>query len=473
MKKISILIIIFAFTACENPLEEEVFSQLGPSNFFNGAADAEALLNAAYATSQNIGNRDYLLLAELPTDILIERAGGLRRLAQPIEDFTWDATHPFLSGMWNRHYQMIYRANVVLDKVPAIEMDEDRKQQILVEARFIRALSYFYLYNYFGPTPLIQTSEVSIEDRPERATEETFIKFVEDELRAVSEILPATQEQYGRATSGAALGFLTKFYLNNRKWQEAAETAKEIIDNNAHALFEGENRMDLFALDNERNSEFIHVSPYIPQPGFGNTYIAHAAPPNYQFKYPPKANYAAQYKTLSAFIDTFDPEDERLDAFLFEYTNTSGELVVLGEDNARSFKYPEDPEGTGPFHGNDIPILRYADILLSRAEALNEMHGPNQESIELINKVRAVAGVSSINLNDFTSKEALNDHILAERGWEFYSEGLRRQDLIRHGKFVDRAEERGKAAFDYHVRYPIPQSEMDKNSNLVQNNGYN
>ncbi|MEK6481401.1 RagB/SusD family nutrient uptake outer membrane protein [Catalinimonas sp. 4WD22] len=474
MKKIYILtfIISFVIAACENPLEEEVFSDLGPSNFFNSADDAEALLYAAYAASQVSGDRDYILLAELPSDILIEREGGLRRTAQLIEDFTWDATHPYLSGMWDRHYQMIYRANVVLDNVPDIEMNENRKQQILAEARFIRALSYFYLYDFFGPTPLVLSSEVSIDDRPERATREEFISFVESEFQAVSEILPATQDQYPRATSGAALGFLTKFYLNNKMWQEAAETAQEVISSNTYVLFDGENRTDLFALENERNSEFIFVRPHIPQPGFGNGYIAHAAPPNYQFQYPPKENFAAQYKILSSFINTFDPQDERLGAFVFEYTNTFGEQVVLGEDDVRSFKYPEDPNCTGRDCGNDVSILRYADILLSRAEALNEMDGPTQEAIDLINQVRAVAGVPLLDLGGFSSKEALREHILAERGWEFHTEELRRQDLIRHGKFIERAIERGKMAFDYHVLYPIPQSEIDRNPNLVQNDGY-
>ena len=107
-----------------------------------------------------------------------------------------------------------------------------------------------------------------------------------------------------------------------------------------------------------------------------------------------------------------------------------------------------------------------------RAEALNEINGPNAECISLINQVRIRAGVDEINADDFT-KESLRDFILEERGREFYYEALRRSDLIRHGKLIERALDRGIAnVADYHNRYPIPQAEMDANPNMEQNPGY-
>ena len=183
-------------------------------------------------------------------------------------------------------------------------------------------------------------------------------------------------------------------------------------------------------------------------------------------------NFAAQFKIRSEFLELFEEGDERLDAFLFEYVNQAGDTVSLGEDDVRSFKYPEDPDGTNSVTSNDLPLVRYADILLSRAEALNELNGPNQESIDLINQVRGAAGVDDIELTNFGSTQELRDFILDERGREFHTEFLRRQDLIRHGKFIEMAQQRGKPAQDYHVLYPIPQSELDRNSNLEQNPGY-
>jgi hypothetical protein len=225
-------------------------------------------------------------------------------------------------------------------------------------------------------------------------------------------------------------------------------------------------------LGNEGNKEFLFAAPFIAHNAIGNTYLSHAAPPGYRFQFPPKVNFAAQFKIYSDFIDTFEPDDQRLAAFLFEYTNQAGNTVVLGTDDARSFKYPEDPNGVGDVSSNDFPLLRYADILLSRAEALNELSGPNEESISLINEVRQAARVSPVSLGDFTSQSDLRDFILAERGREFHTEALRRQDLIRHGRFIASALSRGKPASPHHVLYPIPQVEMDANPNLIQNDGY-
>lgn len=456
-------------------MEEEVFSAFGPNNFFKTADDAEALLNSAYALEQKQGTdgfRNIFVMAEVTTDMIIIREGGLRGLAQPLEDFTWNASHEFFDVGWTRYYSGIYRANLVIDNVPGIPFDEERKKQIVAEARFLRASGYIYLYDLFGPTPLITSSISSSEDRPARPTKEEFVKFITDELSAVSDILPVTPSQYGRATKGAALAFLTKFYLNNKDWAKTNETAQKTIDLNAYKLFESGNRADLFKIANEKNSEFIYVRPRIAQPGLGTNYLPHAAPPNYKYKGAAKANYATQFKTLSAFYDSFDPKDERRQVFLTEYDDLNGNHIVLGKDDKRSFKFEEDLPATGADLGNDFPVVRYADILLSKAEALNELNGPNQEAIELINQVRTKAGVDPIKLGDFTTKELMRDHILKERGWEFFTEELRRQDLIRHGKFIELAKGRGKVAFDYQVLFPLPQAEIDRNPNLKQNDGY-
>ena len=154
--------------------------------------------------------------------------------------------------------------------------------------------------------------------------------------------------------------------------------------------------------------------------------------------------------------------------------NSNGETIDLSppNDNPRPFKYWPADDIAGPSYGNDIPVIRYADILLARAEALNRLNGPNQESIDLINEVRERAGLDDLVLTDFGSAEALNEAILIERGWEFYLEGIRRDDLIRHGEFISRAQERGNPAQPHHVRYPIPQFALDANPVLEQNDGY-
>ena len=120
-----------------------------------------------------------------------------------------------------------------------------------------------------------------------------------------------------------------------------------------------------------------------------------------------------------------------------------------------------------------MPILRYAEVLVNSAEVLNEISGPNQEQIDLLNQVRQRSNAPDYDLSDYQTKSALRDQILVERGWEFHAEGHRRRSLIRHGSIISGAQARGKAnAKSHHVLFPIPEQDLDSNSTLEQNPGY-
>ena len=121
-----------------------------------------------------------------------------------------------------------------------------------------------------------------------------------------------------------------------------------------------------------------------------------------------------------------------------------------------------------------MPIIRLADIILAKAEALNELNGPSQASVDLINQVRDRAfnndASKRIAVSDFGSKDALRDRILMERAWELWFEGHRRTDLIRHGKFLEKATERGAVDVSpARLVFPVPQQELDVNKNLIPN----
>lgn len=185
------------------------------------------------------------------------------------------------------------------------------------------------------------------------------------------------------------------------------------------------------------------------------------------------SNFATQYRLRTAFVNTMAANDSRNILIIKFYVNLSGVTVNLmaTADNARSLKYWDN--GTiGNNSGNDVPVLRYADILLSRAEALNELNGRSQQALDLINLVRVRSNVPALLPADFSTKESLRDHILKERGWEFISEAHRREDLIRHGKFISSAIARGVSTKEYHVVFPIPQVEIDANKAVKQNDGY-
>ncbi len=476
-KIVAIVLFLFTFSACDDLLEEKTFTALSPTDFFNSAEDAEAVLNSIYGELRYSDiTRDAVTLQEVCTDIHIERSGGIFTHNQPIEEFTWSSSHLWIRLWWERRNRGINRANLVLEQVPSIDMSEERKQEILGEARFLRAFQYYLLFDFFGPVPLITSSNAQVTDRPSRASEEEMISFLEDELREVSEILPVTppRGQYGRPTKGAALGALTKLHMMNRSWKEAAATALEVMGLGVYDLFTEGNRTELFSPKNQRDNEFIFVSVMadIPDNDTGNGWLSHVVPRGYQWKFPPRQIFAAEYKIRSEFLESFEPGDERLDAFLFEFVDEDDSLIVLGENNARSLKFPEYPGQSISRSSDDFIYIRYADILLSRAEALNELNGLNAESVQLLNLVRDAAGAGTFNVGDFSSEQEFTDIIIDERGREFHTEALRRQDLIRQGKFVEMALERGKPAQNFHVRYPIPLTEMERNPNLVQNEGY-
>ncbi|WP_353140183.1 RagB/SusD family nutrient uptake outer membrane protein, partial [Pseudopedobacter sp.] len=190
------------------------------------------------------------------------------------------------------------------------------------------------------------------------------------------------------------------------------------------------------------------------------------------------SNFVTQYRLRTAFVNSMAANDKRRSLICTSYINNNNATVnILNGDNARSFKY-WDNNTIGNNSGTDVPILRYADILLSRAEALNELAGavPPIECFTLINQVRTRAGLPGLNLTDTPTKEAFRDAIFRERGWEFISEGKRREDLIRQGTFLSSAIARGISsdlATTDKLLFPIPQSEIQANKLCTQNEGYN
>lgn len=481
-------VLLSGLTGCNDFLKEKVYTEYDPSDLLQTESGIDALLAGAYARSRIVeyNSRNYTyLMSEFPTDIAYETGGGLEATAAPFINFTWDASNSILSSFWTKMYQAISSANSVLSVTEGLSsVDAAKLAQIQGEAKFIRAASYYLLYNIFGPVPIIELPNNATPEEIEeigkstpRATTEEMVQYMVDDLTFAAENLPTEESTIGRATKGCALAELTKLYMHEKDWSNAAATAQKVIDLNYYSLYADYTK--LFSISGENNKEYIYRAPCIAQGGYSNNYMAHAFPPNYPIQ-SNWSNFGAQFRTYTAFYDTFEAGDVRRDLFVTHYTNQSGvEVELLRDasgaalDNVRSFKYWPDPDGDGEYMGNDIVYIRLADIILCRAEALNELQGPNAESINLINQVRNRASASAKSLSDFASKDELRDFLLAERAREFYSEGLRREDLIRHGKFISNAVARGKTnAKSYHVLYPIPRSQMEANPKLVQNDGY-
>lgn len=480
--------VMLSAVSCNKLLDEPVYSQLVPDNFLTTEDGIKSVLQAAYVREARVQGQTALkgsvLAQEATTDIMYQTAGADNRQMLQFLNFTWDANLDWLFSMlWSPSYLAIRDANSVLDNIDNATISDANKTQYRAEARFVRAISYYYLYNYFGPVP-IRTSTVNGAEELGRATDEELRLFIETELMEVLPDLPDPgTEEHGRAHKGAVRAFLCKFYLNTKQWQKCADMANDIVGMGTYILNTDYSAM--FRVENELNKEYIWVRPSYPSAvgnGPSNDWEAYVFPVGFQ-KDPVSGleyrdnwrNYAAQYSLRDAFYNTFEARDKRKETILTSYINNQGQTISLlnNANNTRPLKFWPDPAAIDGGGGNDIPVIRYADILLSRAEALNELSGPNSESITLINQIRNRADAGEISLADFGTKEALRDHLIRERGWEFYCEGLRREDLIRTGKFISDALARGVTnAKAYHVLYPIPQQAMDSDAKLLQNEGY-
>ncbi|PWD98513.1 RagB/SusD family nutrient uptake outer membrane protein [Marinilabilia rubra] len=483
------LMVVFAF-GCEDVLDSPPYAELAPDNVLSSQKGIEALLYSSYDYQYFGGqSKDWVNISECMTDLALIREGGEAGNVAPFSNWTWDYTTPWINNsLWVSRYRSIREANLVIANVDGLDAEQSVKNRILAEARYLRAANYAMLYNLFGPVPL-RMSPSEPGDKP-RASDEEMLSFIETELDAVVEDLPHPDSrpsgyEYGRATKGSALGYLTKHYLNTRQWQKAAETAQRLMDLDYYELFPDFPTM--FMVQNENSPEMVVPFPCTNEANTGGyqnnwfngamsqDFLSSPKIPQFERVLPVGTPWPTNFSVRDWVVDSFEEGDTRKNLIVDEYTATNGETKNYRDqrpDNARNMKF-FDPNAKGAFHGNDFPYIRFADILLSRAEALNEMSGPNSESVDLLNDVRVRAGVSQYTLGDFASKEELRDAILQERVWEFLSEGKRREDLLRHNMLVSNAQERGiGSAVEYRRVFPIPQNEADTNMAIEQNEGY-
>ncbi|MCG8319588.1 MAG: RagB/SusD family nutrient uptake outer membrane protein [Cytophagales bacterium] len=471
LTKIFCILSILALQACNEPLEEEIFSELTPDTFLNTESGMTALLNSVYANAQLhsfVGHIAYHYLPAMTSGEAWNRGGSIEVWLTALSDFAWDSNHQYVLGIWIDAYEAIRDANIVLDNISNENFSTDFQTLTMAEARFLRAWSYTLLYDLFGPVPLY-TSSSTDSLLLSRATEDQMKSFIEQELNAVAQDLPVNPSEFGKSSRGAALGVLCKYYLNTRQWQACIDVSKQIMDLGVYSLVA--DYTEVFSLENEGNTEMLWVLPRTA-PEAPQSVNALTFPTDFPLPLPNQNVFAARTYLFDAFVNSFESTDTRKDLIVTEYINTSGELItLLGNDQSLSLKYEFDPDAAGSGMGNDIPVIRYADILLARAEALNELNGPTQEALDLINQVRGRAQASLLSLGGFT-KESLRAHIGKEREWEFYMEGKRRQDQIRQNTFVSGAIARSKNAGPHHVRFAIPQIDIDANPAIEQNDGY-
>lgn len=471
-------------SACE--LETTPTDRFVEDNVLTTEAGIQALIYNMYRITNEADSRRFIInINEVNTDLAYNRYGTENTNYTPYMEFNVSASAAYLVNPWNTGYYTIRDANIIMDNTSNGEFDEEFTTQVQAEARLLRAFQYMQLYFYYGPVPL-RTSTTQDLYLP-RADEDELLEFIETEIEAVVDDLPdpGQEEAYGRANKGWAYGILTRFFLNSKQWEKAASAAQSVIDLGYYALYS--NYREMFFVENEENTEMVIAYPadntstaasnLFPPGAFPKKFWYSDKIPEFVLNEDDMANWATMYSLRDDFVNSFAANDTRFDAIITEYYHQNGTLIDLttqeSSDNCRSMKF-FDPDASGNYHGNDQPIIRYADILLSRAEALNEQSGPSQDAVDLINQVRTRAGVDNYSLADVGDQDNFRQLLLDERGWEFYSEGLRRQDLIRNGTFISSAQARGiSGAEDHEVHFPVPQVEITANPLIEQLDGFN
>ncbi len=492
MKNRKLLQIIWLFLfiplACEDFLAKPPQGELTQSNFPLIAGDALLATNAVYNTMRESNfNSGLFPLYDIMSDDANKGSNpddGASSIG-PFDRFEHVKTEPAILRWWNTLYKAIRRANVVIERVPTISMDETLRNRYVAEARFLRAAFYFDLVRAWGGVPMLVDLEPKILPRSSKAD---IYDLIEDDLLFAITALPE-KSQYsssdsGRASKGAAKALLAKMYLFKGNFTDAAVYALEVINSgeyNLEADFDDAN-----SVNGEQGVESVFEVSSFGEEGLengGNQYG------NVQgVRGTPNRGWGFNRPTLS-LRSSFETADPRLESTVIFLGEVLDGVSIAGDGITPDAT--EDSHGQAEIEcynqkvwtpGNTVPtsfghnrrFIRFADVLLMAAEALNENNNSSQALVHL-NRVRQRAreGNNAI-LADIsnTNKDQLRDIILKERRVELALEGHRFLDLVRTNKAVTALGPLGFIS-GKHELLPIPQTEIDLSQGaLDQNSGW-
>ena len=467
-------------------------------NFYRNEADAIAAINAAYAPLQfemSPAGHFRWFWGDIMSDDTQKGGSGDNDAIEllQLETFQAQANNELTESEWGADYEGIYRANVVLERVPAIPMDETVKARILGEARFIRAWFFYNLVTMFGGVPLADHVLAPSEYNLPRAGADEVWALVEADLREAISVLPL-RSQYpitdlGRITKGAAQALLLKTLVWQQRWAEAQTVAEDIVNSNEYQL--ESNYARIFTREGENGPESIFEIQYMNASGgnwgknnanegtFSNVFQrARGQFEGYGFNIPTQ-NFVDEF-----FKEGF--EDPRLKSTVFRVGEAMGDRGIFTKDATGGFAYDyypkkafnnkseEAPFGDpNPNGGSNDRVIRFADVLLLHAEAA--YHNNNEAAArQSLNRVRARARGTLTNvLPDVTATgPALLEAIYHERRVELGLEGHRFFDLIRTGRAT---QVLGPLGYNEgtHRLFPIPLSQIQAtNGAITQNPGY-
>lgn len=501
-KILSILVLTAFFSTSCTDLDEKLYDKVTTDDYGKTAAEIQTIVGGAYATLRGFNDSDkggtisfptceYVFFLEecasdeatIPTRGTDWYDGGRY---QQIQYHTWNANNIMILSAWKYCYQGIANVNSIIYQVDKSNLTDDDKAIVKAELRGIRAYYYYQLLDQFGSVPIVTSFEES--ELPAKSSRADVFKFVEDELKDILEKLPSTI-RYGGFTQNVANSLLARLYLNAEvytgtpRWQDCINASEKVTGYILESDY-----FTSFKTKNETSREIIFAIPYDHKEGTVGNYLASMTfHYNQRFAFSTTGAYPWCGNGISAqpgLYSSFDENDVRRGSLLIgEQKNlATGATVMM--DNGNPLIYTEDftkytnalqNEGARLFkyqiqaddqweRDNDWVLIRYAEILMMKAEA-NFRLGFAANALIYVNEIRNRAGLPSLTTLTLESLDTEWKH-------EFVFEGLRRTTNIRFGTFFQPWWEKGVTPAFRGV-YPIPQTVLDLNPNLKQNPDYN
>ncbi len=490
-------VVMFLLLSCsEDFLDKTDPTVLVASTYYQTEKQVEQAVNGVYGQLQplilNQWQYNEFITDNTTLDFNVGNRGQGPAL-EAIEFWQINASTPNINSLYNSIYQAMVNINTTLTKMPAAKFSDERKKQFEGELKFIRAYYYFLLVQYFGDViiitePLATPSEAYAF---QREPVENVYSLIKSDLDFAISSLPENYNSanIGRATKGAALALLGRVYLTHKEYGEAISTLDQVLSLGYSLL---PDYADVFDPENKNHAESIFDVQFQ-----GDNLLGEQS--NFIYTFAPRESSGAVIDfpgqngggwniPSKDMIAAYEPGDLRKDVSLKEgYTNKNGDWVAVPFIN--KYNHPHTVLGAT---NDNWPVIRYADVLLMLAEAINEQSGPTAEAYNHLNAVRLRAGLSELSGLD---KDSFRDAVLKERRIELAFENHRWFDLKRtktpdelaaflnaYGELErsDPTTSRGGIPFSsadfqfapYEALFPIPADQIRINSKLTQNTGY-
>ena len=479
---IAIALLGFSFSSCSDFLEQNPQTDLSENDFYKTADDILSAVNGAYSSLQEgdiYGN--WYVFGEIPSDNTRNQLSGSVTTQNEFDQFYIDTQNSMIANFWKAAYKVINRTNTILGRIDGIEINTELANRYKLECKFIRALMYFNLVRVYGDVPLV-LKEISISESYDilrEPKENVYNQIIADLKEAQDLPVSYSTAEDGRATQGAAKALLANVYMTLHKYAEVETILAEIINSGRYSLLENtpgslniDGYKNVFSPVNHNSKEGIFEIQFLKGGyGEGSNYANNFAPENSGTNVVAVGGTGGNNIPEMDIYNAYEEGDLRRDfsMSLGYYDNRKNNEWVESRYVCKFMDVPYQNNDAS----NNYPVIRYADVILMYAEALNQ-NGKTAEACKYLNMTRRrgfgyqTTETSPVDLQT-TDKAQFALMVEQERRVELAFENHRWFDLIRTGRADEVMRSKGFSLNETNLICPIPQKQIDVNPKLKQN----